>query len=182
MCIFSEFYTQRKALLKKGEEVPSHMVQLPFEELMAGRVQPSPHETPEEKEKHISAFCFMVEFLAPKVCNAKGWEADMCSIPLQKTNVMASDETMTKLALENMWRQWHAAPGSMEKRREAGIRTQQGTNQKGMGWSQEGINPYNELFKKTVLNQKESWAIDFVMYMVESLKERHYRNASFEEI
>jgi hypothetical protein len=56
----------------------------------------------------------MVEFLAPKVRGAKGWEADMCSIPLQQTNFTASDETMTKLALENMWRQWHAAPGSME--------------------------------------------------------------------
>jgi hypothetical protein len=27
---------------------------------------------------------------------------------------VASDETMTKLVLENIWRQWHAAPGSME--------------------------------------------------------------------
>jgi hypothetical protein len=38
----------------------------------------------------------------------------MCSIPIQQTNFMASDETMTKLALVNMWQQWHAAPGSME--------------------------------------------------------------------
>jgi hypothetical protein len=38
----------------------------------------------------------------------------MCSIPLQQPNFVASDETMTKLVLENMWRQWHAAPGSME--------------------------------------------------------------------
>ena len=56
----------------------------------------------------------MVEFLPPKVRSAKGWEADMCSIPLQQPNFVASDETMTKLVLENMWRQWHAAPGSME--------------------------------------------------------------------
>jgi hypothetical protein len=63
----------------------------------------------------------MVEFLAPKVHGAKGWEADMCSISLQQTNFMASDETMTKLALENMWWQWHAALGSMKQRREAGI-------------------------------------------------------------
>jgi hypothetical protein len=115
MHILAELETQRKALLKKGEEVPSHMVEPSFEELMAGRVQPSPNETPEEKEKRISAFWLMVvEFLAPKVRGAKGWEADMCSIPLQQTNFTASDETMTKLALENMWRQWHAAPGSME--------------------------------------------------------------------
>ncbi len=40
-----------------------------------------------------------------------------------------------------------------------------------MGWSQEGIDWYNELFKETVLNQKESWAIDFEMDVVESLKE-----------
>jgi hypothetical protein len=32
-----------------------------------------------------------------------------------------------------------------------------------MGWSQEGIDQYNELFKATVLNQKESWVIDFEM-------------------
>ena len=51
-----------------------------------------------------------------------------------------------------------------------------------MGWSQEGIDWYNELFKETVLNQKESWAIDFEMDVVESLKEWHYRNASLEEI
>jgi hypothetical protein len=51
------------------------MVEPSFEELMAGRVQPaSPNETPKEKEKHISVFWFMVEFLAPKVCGAKGWE------------------------------------------------------------------------------------------------------------
>jgi hypothetical protein len=111
----------------------------------------------------------MVEFLAPKVHGAKGWEADMCSISLQQTNFTASDETMTKLALENMWWQWHAAPGSMETK-ERGRYTWQGTNQKGMGWSQEGIDQYNELFKETVLD------------VVESLKERHYRNASLEEI
>jgi hypothetical protein len=46
-----------------------------------------------------------------------------------------------------------------------------GTNQKGMGWSQEGIDRYNELFKETVLKQKESWANDFEMDVVESLKE-----------
>jgi hypothetical protein len=74
MCILAELDTQRKALLKKGEEVPSHMVEPTFEELMAGRVQPSPNKTPEEKEKCISAFLFMVEFLTPKVCGAKGWE------------------------------------------------------------------------------------------------------------
>jgi hypothetical protein len=172
MHILAELETQRKALLEKGEEVPSHMVEPSFEELMAGRVQPSPNETAEEKEKCISAFRFMVEFLATK---------DMCSIPLQQTNFTASDETMTKLALENMWRQWHAAPGSMETK-ERGRYTRQGTNQKGMGWSQEGIDWYNELFKETVLNRKESWANDFEMDVVESLKERHYQNASLEEI
>jgi hypothetical protein len=51
-----------------------------------------------------------------------------------------------------------------------------------MGWSQEGINQYNELFKETVLNQKESWAIDFEIDVVESMKEQYYRNASLEEI
>jgi hypothetical protein len=81
-----------------------------LEELMAGRVQPSPNERPEEKEKHISAFWFMVEFMAPKGLWHKRMGGDMCSIPLQQTNFMASDETMTKLALENMWQQWHAAP------------------------------------------------------------------------
>jgi hypothetical protein len=151
MHILAELDTQRKALLEKGEEVPSHMVEPSFEELMAGRVQPSPDETPKEKEKCISAFRFMVEFLAPKVHGAKGWEVDMCSIPLQQTNFTASDGTMTKLALENMWQQWHAAPGSMDTK-ERGRYTWQGTNQKGMGWSQEGINWYNELFKETVLN------------------------------
>jgi hypothetical protein len=170
MHILAELETQRKALLKKGEEVPSHMVEPSFEELMAGRVRPSPNETPKEKEKCISAFWFMVEFLAPKVCGAKEWEVDMCSIPLQQTNFTASDETMTKLALKNMWRQCHAAPGSMETK-ERGRYTWQGTNQKGMGWLQEGIDWYNELFKETGLNQKESWANDFEMDVVESLKE-----------
>jgi hypothetical protein len=177
MHVLPELDTQRKAFLEKGEEVPSHMVKPSFEELMAGRVQPSPNETPKEKEKRISAFWFMVEFLAPKVCGAKGWEAELCSIPLQQTNY----ETMTKLALENMWQQWHAAPGSMETK-ERGRYTWQGTNQNGMGWLQEGINQYNELFKATVLNQKESWVIDFEMDVVESLKEQHYQNASLEEI
>jgi hypothetical protein len=32
------------------------------------------------------------------------------------------------------------------------------------------------------MNQKESWANDFEMDVVESLKERHYRNTSLEEI
>jgi hypothetical protein len=45
MRILAELDTERKALLKKGEEVPSHMVESLFEELMAGRVQPSPDET-----------------------------------------------------------------------------------------------------------------------------------------
>jgi hypothetical protein len=66
--------------------------------------------------------------------------------------------------------------------KERGRYTWQGTNQKGMGWSQEGIDQYNELFKETVLNRKESWANDFEMDVVESLKEQHYRNASLEEI
>jgi hypothetical protein len=82
MHILAELDTKRKVLLEKGEEVLSHMVKPLFKELMAGRVQPSPHETPEEKEKRISIFWFMVEFLAPKVHSAKVWEADMCSIPL----------------------------------------------------------------------------------------------------
>jgi hypothetical protein len=76
----------------------------------------------------------MVEFLAPKACGAKGWEVDMSSTTLQQTNFTASNETMTKLALENMWQQWHAAPGSMETK-QRGRYTWQGTNQKGMGWS-----------------------------------------------
>jgi hypothetical protein len=121
------------------------------------------------------------ELPGPKVCVAKEWEADMCSIPLQQTNFTASNETMTKPVLENMWWQWHAAPRSMETK-ERGRYTWQGTNQKGMGWSREGINWYNELFKETVLNQKESWANDFEMDVVESLKEQHYQNASLEEI
>jgi hypothetical protein len=66
MHILAELDTLRNALLKKGEEVPSHMVKPSFEELMAGRVQPSSDETPKEKEKRISAFWFMVEFLAPR--------------------------------------------------------------------------------------------------------------------
>jgi hypothetical protein len=169
--ILAELDTQRKSLLEKGEEVLSHMVEPSFEELMAGRVQPSPNETPKEREKRISAFQLMVEFLAPKVCSAKRWEVDMCSIPLQQTNFTASDETMTKfLVLEHMWWQWHAAPGSMETK-ERSRYTWQGTYQKGMGWSQEGFDQYNELFKETVLNQKESWAIEFEMDIVESLKE-----------
>jgi hypothetical protein len=108
-------------LLKKGEEVPSHMVEPSFEELMAGRVHPSPNETPEEKEKRISAFWFMVEFLAPKVCGAKGWEADMCSIPLQQTNFTASDETMTKLALKKCGSSDMLPQEVWKQRREAGI-------------------------------------------------------------
>jgi hypothetical protein len=48
--------------------------------------------------------------------------------------------------------------------KERGRYTRQGTNQKGMGWSQEGIDRYNELFKEKVLNQKESWANDFEMH------------------
>jgi hypothetical protein len=77
---------------------------------------------------------------------------------------------VTKLALENMWWQWHAALGSMETK-ERGRYTQQGTNQKGMGWLQEGIDQYNERLKETVLNQKGSWANNFEMDVVESLKE-----------
>jgi hypothetical protein len=75
-------YTE-KSIAQKGEDVPSHMVKPLLDKLLAGRVQPSPDETPKEKEKCISAFQFMVEFLAPKVWGAKGWEADVCSIPLQ---------------------------------------------------------------------------------------------------
>jgi hypothetical protein len=101
--------------------------------------------------------------------------------PTTADNFTASDETMTKLALENMWWQWHAAPGSMETK-ERGRYTWQGTNQKGMGWLQESINQYNELFKETVLNYKESWAIEVEMDVVELLKEGQYQNASLDEI
>jgi hypothetical protein len=62
-----ELDTQRKALLKKGEEVLSHIVEPSFQELMAGRVQHSPDESPKKKEKRISALRFVVEVLAPKV-------------------------------------------------------------------------------------------------------------------
>jgi hypothetical protein len=51
-----------------------------------------------------------------------------------------------------------------------------------MGWSQEGIDWYNELFKETVLNQNASCVIDFEMDAVKSLKDQHYQNASLEEI
>jgi hypothetical protein len=64
-------------------------------------------------------FWFMVEFLAPKVCGAKGWEVDMCFIPLQQTNFTTSDETMTKLALENSSGMLHQEV--WKQRREAGI-------------------------------------------------------------
>jgi hypothetical protein len=47
------------------------MVEPSFEELMAGRVKPSPNETPEDSEKHISVFRFMVEFLAPRFAAQK---------------------------------------------------------------------------------------------------------------
>jgi hypothetical protein len=40
-----------------------------------------------------------------------------------------------------------------------------------MGWSQEGIDWYNELFKETVLNQKESWANDFEIDVVDRVTE-----------
>jgi hypothetical protein len=163
-------YREKSITRKGGGGVPSHMVEPSFEELMAGRVQPSPDETPKDTEKRISVFQFMVEFLAPKVCSAKGWETDRCSIPLPQTNFTALDETMTKLVLENIWRQLHAAPGSIETK-ERGRYTWQGTNQNGMGCSQEGIDWYNELFKETVLNWKESWVIDFEMDVVEPLKE-----------
>jgi hypothetical protein len=46
-----ELDTQRKALLKKGEEVLSQMVEPSFQELIAGRVQHSPDESPKKKEK-----------------------------------------------------------------------------------------------------------------------------------
>jgi len=157
------------------------MLEPTLEDFMAGRTEPAPDETPEEKEKRIGAFRFLVEFLAPKVRGAKGWEADMCTLPIQQTNFTASDETMTKLALENMWRQWHAAPGSVETK-ERGKFTRQGSNQKGMGWSQEGINRYNELFKETVKNRNQSWAQDFELEVMESLKERHYKLSSMDEI
>jgi hypothetical protein len=85
MCILAELDTQRKALFKKGEDVLTHMAKPLFEELMAGRVQPSPDKTLDLKEKRISGFPLMVEFLAPKVWSAKGWEVDMYSIPLQQT-------------------------------------------------------------------------------------------------
>jgi hypothetical protein len=52
MHILAELETQRKALLKKGEEVPSHMVKPSFEELMAGRVQPLPTRHPKKGEEH----------------------------------------------------------------------------------------------------------------------------------
>jgi hypothetical protein len=73
-----------------------------------------------------------------------------------------------------------------KQRREAGINSRVPTRKEWdghrKGWSQEGIDWYNELFKEAVLNRKESWANDFGMDVVESLKERHYRNASLEEI
>jgi hypothetical protein len=57
----------------------------------------------------------------------------MCtSLVLQNTNFIASEEMMMKLALENMWHQWHAEPGSLEMK-ERGKYTTQGSNQKGMG-------------------------------------------------
>jgi hypothetical protein len=54
MNILAELDTQRKALLEKGEEVLSHMVELSFEELMAGRVQAclSPQDTQRYGEAH----------------------------------------------------------------------------------------------------------------------------------
>lgn len=172
---------QRNTLLEKGEEVPSHLLEPTLEQFMAGRTRPAPNETPQEKEKRIHAFRFMVEFLAPKVRGAKGWEADMCTLPLQQTNFTASDETMTKLALENMWTQWHATPGTVEAK-ERGMYTKQGSNQKGMGWSQEGINRYNELFKETVKDRNNTWAVDFEIDVRDSLKERHYKLSSLEQI
>jgi hypothetical protein len=59
---------------------------------------------------------------------------------------MASDETMTKLALENMWQQWHAAPWKNGNKGKRLV----------YRWLQKGIDQYNELLKETVLNQNES--------------------------
>jgi hypothetical protein len=162
MCILAELDTQRKALHKKGEDVPSHMV------------EPSLEDTQREEEVHQ---CASVHGGVPGPqglgCQRMGGR--------HVFHPTTADETMTKLALENMWWQWHAAPGSMETK-ERGRYTWQGTNQKGMGWLQEGIDWYNKLFKEAALNQKESQAIEFEMDVVESLKERHYQNASLDEI
>jgi hypothetical protein len=56
MCILAELDTQRKALLKKGEKVLSHMVKLLFEEVMAGRF--SPLLTRHPKRRRSALVCF----------------------------------------------------------------------------------------------------------------------------
>jgi len=51
-----------------------------------------------------------------------------------------------------------------------------------MGWSQEGIDQYNKLFKETVKNRNKSWALDFELDVMESLKEHHYKLSSMDDI
>jgi hypothetical protein len=65
-------------------------------------------------------------------------------------------------------------------RREAGIHGRVPTRKEWDGHRKVLIGTMN--CSRKVLNQKESWVIDFEMDVVESLKERHYWNASLEEI
>ncbi len=86
MCILAELDTQRKLLLKKGRISQATWLSHRLRNWWLAGFSPLLHDSTQEKEKCISAFQLMVEFLAPKVWGAKGWEADMCSIPLQQTS------------------------------------------------------------------------------------------------
>jgi hypothetical protein len=100
-CCSTVGYAEKGIRRKTGADHKPHgTVEPTLEEIIAGRNTPR-------------ALRFMVEFLTPKVSGAKGWEAEICTSLVQITNFTTSDEMMTKLALENMWCQWHAEPGSL---------------------------------------------------------------------
>jgi hypothetical protein len=129
-------------LLKKGEEVPTHM-QLPaMDDIIKLRQSP--------RNNNNKAFTFIVEHIAGAVLGLRKWKTTRCYAPLAK-HMTVSDEAFMLLILENQYDLWLHAESSKVGR---GPYTENGPNKKFCGWTNEGMRRFNKLSTEEVRNNR----------------------------
>ena len=116
-----------------------------------------------------------MEFILPKIGGAKGWREEMCSNPLSDMKITPSDEAFTLLCCENMWDKWNTDDSTTTSHHNQGKYTSN-------GWSEQGLQWFNELFLGAVINQSKKWAPTVEGTVMDSLRNCYYPNATHKKI
>ena len=110
--------------------------------------KPLPGAMDRDVKLNHKAFIYFMEFVLPKIAGAKGWWEEMCSNPLSGTKITPSDEAFALLCCKNMWDKWNADNSTTTSHHDQGKYTSSGTNRKYGGRSEQGLQWFNELFRR----------------------------------